>query len=190
MTQAHAAGIPAAAARRLARRKPGHVGARWPGLLACRRRAIASPRAALPSDAPRWWTTDPESTPFTRSALEPVLSDHAVYGELHASGAGDGDYNKFHVLASRADKAGVLSAATGGQPERSDRYRHVLAPLDYRHELRPALSDNFALWGGIALLRQPGAPDFPPAEARRFASLGTRGGGPGVPRDRGTRARS
>jgi hypothetical protein len=66
----------------------------------------------------------------------------------------------------------VLSAATGGQPERSDRYRHILAPLHYEHELRLALSDDCALWGGIALLREPGAPDFTPAEARHVASLG------------------
>lgn len=34
-----------------------------------------------------------------------------------------------------------------------------------------ALSDVSALWGGIALLREPGAPDFTPAEAHRVESL-------------------
>lgn len=66
----------------------------------------------------------------------------------------------------------MLSAATGGQFERSDRYQHMLAPLGYEHELRLALSDDSTLWGRIALLREPGAPDFTPAEARHVASLG------------------
>jgi hypothetical protein len=44
--------------------------------------------------------------------------------------------------------------------------------LNYGHELRLALSDDSALWGGIALLREPGASDFTPAEARHVASLG------------------
>lgn len=48
----------------------------------------------------------------------------------------------------------------------------MLAPLNYEHELRLALSDDATLWGGIALLRKPGAPDFTPAEASHVASLG------------------
>lgn len=48
----------------------------------------------------------------------------------------------------------------------------MLAPLNYQHELRLALSDDAALWGGIALLREPGQPDFTAAEARHVASLG------------------
>jgi DNA-binding CsgD family transcriptional regulator len=91
---------------------------------------------------------------------------------VHGNELGDTDYNKFRVLARRTAKAAVLSAATGGQPERSDRYRRILAPLHYQHELRLALSDDCALWGGITLLREPGAPDFTPAEADRVASLG------------------
>jgi hypothetical protein len=66
----------------------------------------------------------------------------------------------------------VLSAATGGQLERSDRYQHMLAPLGYKHELRLALSDDSTLWGALALVRAPGARDFSPSEARRVASLG------------------
>lgn len=109
---------------------------------------------------------------FTSGVFEPLPSDHAICGGLHRNELGDTDYNKFRELAHRSGQVGVLSAATGGQLERSDRYQQTLVPLGYEHELRLALSDDAALWGGIALLREPDTPDFTPAEARRVASLG------------------
>ncbi|HUN35892.1 MAG TPA: helix-turn-helix transcriptional regulator [Trebonia sp.] len=139
---------------------------------AFRERAIGDLRAALPFDAAAWWTIDPASALFTSCVFQPSPVDHAICAGVHGNELGDTDYNKFRVLARRSAKAEVLSAATGGQPERSDRYRHILAPLQYKHELRLALSDNSVLWGGIALLREPGGPDFTPAEVGRVASLG------------------
>ena len=139
---------------------------------AYRERAIGDLRAALPFDAAAWWTTDPATALFTSCVFQPSPPDHAICAGVHGNELGDTDYNKFRVLARGTAKAAVLSAATGGQPERSDRYRQILTPLNYEHELRLALSDDSALWGGIALLREPGAPDFTPAEARRVASLG------------------
>jgi len=139
---------------------------------AFRERAIGDLRAALPFDAAAWWTTDPATALFTSCVFQPSPPDHGVCAGVHGNEFGDSDYNKFRVLARRDVKAAVLSAATGGQPERSDRYRHILAPLHYAHELRLALGDDSAVWGGIALLREPGAPDFTPAEAGRVASLG------------------
>ena len=139
---------------------------------AYRERAIRDLRAVLPFDAAWWWTIDPVSGFFTSGIFEPLPSDHTICGGLHGNEFGDTDYNKFRVLARRAGKVGVLSTATGGQLERSDRYRHMLTPLNYEHELRLALSDHSALWGGIALLREPGAADFTPSEAGHVASLG------------------
>jgi DNA-binding CsgD family transcriptional regulator len=139
---------------------------------AYRERAIDDLRATLPFDAAAWWTTDPATALFTSCVFQPSPPDHAICAGVHGNELGDTDYNKFRVLARRTVKAGVLSVATGGQLERSDRYRHILAPLHYEHELRLALSDDSALWGGIALLREPGAPDFTSAEARHVASLG------------------
>ena len=149
----------------------GHIGL---DSFTYRERAIADLRAALPFDAAWWWTIDPVSGFFTSGVFDPVpsASDHAVCVGVHDNEFGETDYNKFRVLTGRAGKVGVLSAATGGQLERSDRYRHMLAPLNYEHELRLALSDHSALWGGIALLREPGAPDFTPTEADHVASLG------------------
>jgi len=139
---------------------------------AYRERAITDLRAALRFDAACWWTIDPASALFTSCVFRPCPPDHAICAGVHGNELGDTDYNKFRVLARRTAKAGVLSAATGGHLERSERYRHILAPMHYQHELRLALSDDCALWGGIALLREPGAPDFTPAEASRIGSLG------------------
>jgi DNA-binding CsgD family transcriptional regulator len=138
-----------------------------------REQAIRTLRPALDFDAAWWWTIDPASMLFTSGVFEPLPSDHAICGGLHRNEFGDRDYNKFRVLARRTGQAGVLSDATGGQLERSDRYQHMLAPLGYEHELRLALSDDAALWGGIALLREPDAPDFTLAETRHVASLGS-----------------
>jgi DNA-binding CsgD family transcriptional regulator len=139
---------------------------------AYRERAIQKLRAALGFDAAWWWSIDPASAFFTSGVFKPLPSDHVICGGLHSNEFGETDYNKFRILARPTVQAGVLSAATGGQLERSDRYRQMLAPLGYEHELRLALSDNSTLWGGIALLREPGAPDFTPAETRNLASLG------------------
>ena len=137
-----------------------------------RKRAISTLRPVLDFDAAWWWTIDPASTLFTSGVFEPLPSDHAICGGLHRNEFGGTDYNKFRVLTRRTGQAGVLSDATGGRLERSDRYQHMLAPLGYEHELRLALSDDAALWGGIAPLREPDAPDFTAAETRRVASLG------------------
>jgi hypothetical protein len=137
-----------------------------------RERVIPALRPVLDFDAAWWWTIDPASMLFTSGVFEPLPSDHAICGGLHRNEFGDTDYNKFRVLARRTGQVGVLSDATGGQLERSDRHQHMLAPLGYEHELRLALSDDAALWGGITLLREPDAPGFTAAEARRVASLG------------------
>jgi DNA-binding CsgD family transcriptional regulator len=139
---------------------------------AYRERAIDKLRTAVSFDAAWWWSIDPASAFFTSGVFKPLPSDHVICGGLHSNEFGDTDYNKFRILARRTLPAGVLSAATGGQLERSDRYQQMLSPLGYEHELRLALSDNSTLWGGIALLRDPGAPDFTPAETRNLASLG------------------
>lgn len=137
-----------------------------------RERAIGKLRGVVPFDAAWWWTTDPATSFFTSGVFEPFPTDHAICGALHANEFGDTDYNKFRVLARRSGRVGVLSAATGGRLERSDRYQHMLAPMGYKHELRLALSDNSTLWGALALVRAPGARDFSPSEARRIASVG------------------
>ena len=137
-----------------------------------RERAISALRSTVGFDAAWWWTIDPASLLFTSGVFEPLPADHSICGGLHTNEFGDRDVNKFRVLARRPGNVGVLSAATGGDLRRSERYQRLLTPLGYQHELRLAQCDDAALWGGLALLREQGTPDFTPAEARRIASLG------------------
>jgi DNA-binding CsgD family transcriptional regulator len=137
-----------------------------------REQAIRNLRKVVPFDAAWWWTTDPATNFFTSGVFKPFPVDHTICGALHANEFGETDFNKFRVLAGRSGQVGVLSAATDGQLERSERYQHMLAPLGYEHELRLALSDDSALWGALALVRAPGGRDFSPSEARHVASLG------------------
>jgi hypothetical protein len=81
------------------------------------------------------------------------------------------DVNKFRVLARRSLPVGILSHATGGLPERSQRYRSILGPFGFEHELRLALIEDGACWGALMLIREPTAPDFTPAEAATLAKL-------------------
>jgi len=136
-----------------------------------RAQAVGKLRKVLPFDASWWWTTDPSSAFFTSGVFDPLPENHAICGGLHTNEFVEPDYNKFRVLARRPGQVGVLSAATGGQPERSNRYQSMLVPLGYEHELRLALSDGSTCWGALALLRGSDAPDFSPAEARALASF-------------------
>jgi DNA-binding CsgD family transcriptional regulator len=52
-----------------------------------------------------------------------------------------------------------LSEATGGNPERSLRYRELLKPLGFAHEVSGVFTDG-GLWGGMDLARRAGGQDF------------------------------
>jgi DNA-binding CsgD family transcriptional regulator len=64
---------------------------------------------------------------------------------------------------------GVLSIATGGEPDRSPRYRSVLAPVGVTDELRVLLNTGGVSWGWMALFRLGGV--FTPLDAARIAAL-------------------
>jgi DNA-binding CsgD family transcriptional regulator len=163
----------AAAAARVARGEIARLAHAGLDSFSYRQQAARKLRKALPFDAVWWWTTDPATSFFTSGVFEPCPEDHVICGSLHTNEFVDPDYNKFRVLARRSEHVGVLSSATAGRLERSDRYHRVLLPLGYEHELRLALVDGSTCWGALALLRAPGSPDFSPAEARVAASLGS-----------------
>lgn len=65
----------------------------------------------------------------------------------------------------------LLSETTGGKLDRSLRYRELLRPLGFGHELGGAFIDG-RLWGGMDLIRESGSPDFSAREVsllRRIA---------------------
>jgi DNA-binding CsgD family transcriptional regulator len=88
--------------------------------------------------------------------------------ELEATGE---DVNPFPDLAR--DRAGISTVhrRTRGRPERSARFRDVLAPAGLGSELRVVLRDRRRPWGGLVLFREAGAPDFSDADLRLVSAV-------------------
>jgi DNA-binding CsgD family transcriptional regulator len=130
-------------------------------------------RSLIPLDEVWWWTSDPATGFFTSffSIEPPAEHDFPVCRRVHANEFLEPDYNKFRVLARRSSPAGVLSAGTGGSPGRSARYRDILVPMGFEHELRLALVRGSTCWGGLTLLRTAEEPDFSDADARALTRL-------------------
>lgn len=136
-----------------------------------RRRALRTLTKVIPFDGYCFWTTDPGTGFFTSAIADPDSDDpdRVFCRMVHANEFVHADYNKFRVLARRPSHAGVLSEATHGQLERSDRYQRMLRPIGFEHELRLALADGTNCWGALMVLRSPDAPDFS-AQERRIAT--------------------
>jgi hypothetical protein len=136
------------------------------GLDAAGLRAAVLPRLrkAVPIDALWWAAADPATLLFTQSYRQELPEESGPYFVenefLHQ------DVNKWTELAR--DPAGVrtLMEATGGHPERSDRYRDIFAPLGLQDELRAVLRMRDACWGFICLHREEAEATFSRDEVR------------------------
>ena len=82
-----------------------------------------------------------------------------------------GDVNALNGLLHQASPAGTLAEATGGDPWRSPRYRDVVRPSGFEHELRVVLRQNGQPWGAIVLMRGADAPAFSAEELSMLGSL-------------------
>jgi len=81
------------------------------------------------------------------------------------------DVNKLAELARAPIPSGILNEATSGKPETSPRFRNVLLPNDLGPELRTSFVDAQGAWGGMAMYRKLGRPDFTAAEKDLLAGL-------------------
>ncbi|MBF6129028.1 helix-turn-helix transcriptional regulator [Nocardia brasiliensis] len=107
--------------------------------------------AAVPHDSGCWHTTDPDSmveTGYRSFDMPPPDAEVARFAYL------PDDYNSFVALALGERHSGVLSEETGGQLDRSIRYRELLRPNNMTGELRTALVIDGACWGNISLFRE------------------------------------
>jgi DNA-binding CsgD family transcriptional regulator len=84
---------------------------------------------------------------------------------------GEEDVNKFSVLNHQRPPVGDLSEATGGERERSARYRALLEPNGFNNELRASFAQDGSCWGGVAFYRRPELPDFDAQEALALADI-------------------
>jgi DNA-binding CsgD family transcriptional regulator len=124
--------------------------------------AAARLQRVLPFDGACWHTLDPGSDLVTQHHLQNIEDRFPLIA--HNEYAVD-DVNKFSVLAASARKAATLRDATGGQPERSTRYRELLAPSGIGSELRCAFVADGATWGALIMIRGVDRPEFDARDA-------------------------
>jgi DNA-binding CsgD family transcriptional regulator len=128
------------------------------------RSAIDLLRQAVPVDAGCMASVDPATGMITKSIKFDITggTDHDfAHFEYEIA-----DLNQFAEIARRPAPIGVLDHDTGGDLNRSIRYREFIKPkLGMHHEMRSALISGGAGWGGITLLRSSDSSGFSPAEA-------------------------
>jgi DNA-binding CsgD family transcriptional regulator len=136
-------------------------------------------RRVIDCDAMCWHTIDPETRLMTSDAPVELIETGLFTPEtVVAAGAGivaseylREDVNTFAALAGRRVPVGILSDATRGRPERSARYREVLAPSGIPFELRGAFVSRGRCWGAVHFARRDERGDFGRAEAAALARV-------------------
>ena len=68
---------------------------------------------------------------------------------------------------------GTIREATGGVPETSPRYREVVIPSGFEHEMRIVFRHQGRPWGAIVLLRADDSPAFTARDAELMAAVST-----------------
>jgi DNA-binding CsgD family transcriptional regulator len=136
-------------------------------------------RRVIDCDATCWHTLDPQTGLMTSDAPQELISE-GVFTPETAAEAGAGivaseyfvsDVNTFASLAARRVPVGILSQQTKGRPERSARYRDVLAPSGIPFELRAAFVNRGRCWGAVHIARREHRPDFTADDAAALASI-------------------
>ena len=110
-------------------------------------------------DGSCWHTIDPATVLITSHL---TLNLPSGFPLLAANEYLADDVNKFADLAAAPHPVGVLSKATDGQPQRSQRWQEMLRPNGFDTELRVAFVDSGGCWGSLILVRDRGRPDFDP----------------------------
>ena len=110
---------------------------------------------AVPFDAAFWATIDPATLLFTQPHQHEIPAETAPY--FIQNEYVDEDVNRWTTLAR--DRAGVrsLAEATGGELERSPRFRDIFQPLGLGDELRAVFRVGGISWGCMCLHREAGS---------------------------------
>lgn len=130
-------------------------------------------------DATCWHTLDPYTRLMTSDAPAELI-ERGVFTAESAPAAGElmvrseyliEDFNTFAGLAARRVPVASLEQATRGRPERSTRYRELLAPAGIPHELRAAFILRGRVWGAVHIARRESSGAFTEADATTLARL-------------------
>ncbi len=134
-------------------------------------------RRALPSDATCWHTLDPYTRLMTGDTPDELV-ERGVFAADEVDGAGEimvrseylvEDFNTFAELARRRTPVGILDQATRGAPQRSARYRDLLAPAGIPYELRAVFLLRGRAWGAVHIARREASGSFTQADAAVLA---------------------
>lgn len=137
-------------------------------------------RRVMDCDATCWHTLDPQTRLMTSDAPQELI-DRGVFTAEAAAAAAQlliaseylvDDANTFGGLARRRVPVGILSDATGGRPERSARYRNLLAPAGIPFELRAAFVSRGRAWGAVHVARRDDKEDFTHEDVAVLARIG------------------
>jgi len=137
-----------------------------------RHEAVARLRHVVPADAYCFSSADPGSLVMTATASDGVDRELApiVYRNEHEQR----DVAKHADLARGHRPVRVLAQETGGELERSPRYRELLRPMGAEHELRAAAIEDGVTWGFLHLYRARGRRGFDSDEVTAVATVGRR----------------
>ena len=130
-------------------------------------------KMAVPFEAYCLATTDPASNLMTHrvDGGYPSEEDRVKAEPVAVQSYFEEDLDRFSSMLREQRLVQPLSETTGGELDRSFRYREYLKPLGFGHEVGGIFVDK-GLWGGGYLIREAGDPDFSSTEVallRRIA---------------------
>ena len=116
-------------------------------------------RRAVPLELYCMHANDPTSGLITRGVFSGPGSQDVARVALERVQFED-EVTPFGWMVKRRFAALSLSEATGGNPERALRYREVMVPVGFEHEVRGVFALDGELWGSVTAMREPSSPDF------------------------------
>lgn len=122
----------------------------------------------VPFDLSCWHPTDPATGLIAGGIFEipPALTSRLSEIEFFEE-----DFNSLVDLAGRRCPVGILREETGGQLDRSTRYREILQPIGLEEELRAVFMTRSGTWAVAGLFRQRGSRAFTAEEARFMTGI-------------------
>ncbi|WP_409340703.1 helix-turn-helix transcriptional regulator [Paenibacillus sp. MBLB4367] len=130
---------------------------------------IRTVRGIVPFDAACCTSVDPQTLLSTGAISEEGIE--SIHHGLFANEYMHEDFNRYERLAKETDPVATLSQATGGDLDRSARYRNVLLPAGFHDEMRAALVHKGVCWGYVTMFRRHESPAFKEEERKLLSSL-------------------
>ncbi|MFI5615086.1 response regulator transcription factor [Amycolatopsis sp. NPDC051903] len=136
---------------------------------AFRHESAARLAAEVAADAYCFAEIDPDSAMTTGIVSSGV--DRAGAPLLYRNEYGQADFLKLPAMVRTRTPAASLLAATGGDLQRSERYRELIHPAGFGDELRAVVRDGDRVWGFLHLFRRDRRAAFGPDDVAATAEV-------------------